>query len=60
MSNVELLPRWIPGPALDPDPGSAGMTVDTSLTSGARPDATNDLITDTSLFRFPLRSLRLE
>jgi len=25
-SNVELL-RWIPAPALDPDPGSAGMTV---------------------------------
>ena len=26
-SNVGLLLRWIPAPALDPDPGSAGMTM---------------------------------
>jgi len=27
MTNVELLLRWIPAPALDPDPGFAGMTM---------------------------------
>ena len=27
LSNIEPLLRWIPAPALDPDPGSAGMTM---------------------------------
>jgi len=35
-SNVELLLRWIPAPALDPDLGSAGMTAHTKK-SGVRP-----------------------
>ena len=30
-SNVELLLRWIPAPALDPDPGYAGMTMPTVM-----------------------------
>jgi len=40
-SNVELLIRWIPAPALDPDPGFAGMTNATvSLTTHYLPQTT--------------------
>jgi len=41
VSNVKLLLRWIPAPALDSDPGFAGMTNATvSLTTHYLPQTT--------------------